>query len=84
MSIDAIAAERGLKATTIYNHLAKGIERDEVSLGKVISLQDNQLAAIRFAIEQYDGGKRLKPVYDALEGEFSYEVLRCVRSDMTR
>ena len=84
MDADAIAAQRGLKATTIYNHLARGIERNEVPLGKVVSLQHNQLEAIRFAIEQYEGGKRLKPVFDALEGEFSYEVLRCVRSDMTR
>ena len=84
MDADAIAAQRGLKATTIYNHLARGIERNEVPLGKVVPLQHNQLEAIRFAIEQYDGGKRLKPVFDALEGEFSYEVLRCVRSDMTR
>ncbi|MDH5436013.1 MAG: DNA helicase RecQ [Gammaproteobacteria bacterium] len=84
MNAEAIAEKRGLKATTIYNHLAKGIERDEIPLGDVIPLQSHQLEAIRFAIEQFEGGKRLKPVFDALEGEFSYEVLRCVRSDMVR
>jgi ATP-dependent DNA helicase RecQ len=84
MDAAAIAAQRGLQATTIYNHLAKGIERDEVPLSEVVPLQPQQLEAIRFAIEQYDGGKQLKPVFDALEGEFSYEVLRCVRSDMAR
>ena len=84
MDADAIAEQRGLKATTIYNHLAKGIERDEIQLHKVVRLPDNQIDAIRFTIEQYDGGKPLKPVFDALEGEYSYEVLRCVRSDMTR
>ena len=84
MDAEAIAAQRGLKAITIYNHLAKGIERDEVPLSEVVPLPQHQLEAIRFAIEQYEGGKRLKPVFDALEGEFSYEVLRCVRSDMTR
>ncbi len=83
MDADAIAVKRGLKATTIYNHLAKGIERDEVSLSKVVPMQQQKLEAIRFAIEQFDGGKRLKPVFDALEGEFSYEVLRCVRADMS-
>ena len=84
MNADAIAAERGLKATTIYSHLAKGIERDEVPLIDVVPLPQQKLEAIRFAIEQYDGGKRLKPVFDALEGEFSYEMLRCVRADMVR
>jgi ATP-dependent DNA helicase RecQ len=84
MHADAIADRRGLKTTTIYNHLAKGIECGEISLNEVVRLREEQLSSIRFAIEQYDGGKRLKPVFDALEGEFSYEVLRCVRSDMTR
>ena len=84
MNADAIASQRGLKATTIYNHLAKGIERDEIPLNDVVPLESHQLEAIRFALEQFEGGKRLKPVFDALEGEFSYEVLRCVRSDMVR
>ena len=84
MDADAIASQRGLKATTIYNHLANSIARDEIPLADVIPLLHHQLEAIRFAIEQHDGGKRLKSVFEALEGEFSYEVLRCVRSDMTR
>jgi len=84
MDADAIAVQRGLKASTVYNHLANGISRDEVELDKVVPLQHQQLEAIRFAIEQYDGGKRLKPVFDALEGEFSYEMLRCVRADVMR
>lgn len=84
MDANAIAVKRGLKATTIYNHLAKGIERDEVLLNEVMPMPQQQLETIRFAIEQYEGSKRLKPVFDALEGEFSYEILRCVRADMTR
>jgi ATP-dependent DNA helicase RecQ len=84
MHVDAIAAQRGLKTTTVYNHLAKGIECGEVSLNEVVRLQPQQLDSIRFAIEQSDSGKRLKPVFDALEGEYSYEILRCVRSDMAR
>ena len=83
-SADAIAEQRGLKATTIYNHLANGIERDEIPLQDVIKLEAQQIEAIRFAIEQFDGGKRLKPVFEALEEEYPYEVLRCVRSDMLR
>jgi len=84
MNAEAIATQRGLKETTIYNHLAKGIERDEIPLDKVVPLEQDQLKAIRFAFEQFDSGKRLKPIFDALEGEFSYEVLRCVRSDIMR
>jgi ATP-dependent DNA helicase RecQ len=84
MNAEAIAAQRGLKAITIYSHLAKGIERDEVPLNEVVALQEHQLEAIRFAIEHNEGGKRLKPVFEALEGEFPYEVLRCVMADLQR
>ena len=84
LNIEAIAAQRNLKATTIYNHLSRGIELGEVSLNEVVSLPPQQLEMIRFAIEHNDYGKRLKPVFDALEGAFSYDILRCVRSDMTR
>ncbi len=84
MDVEAIAAQRGLKITTIYSHLTKGIERGEVPLKEVVALPDHQLDAIRFAIEHHDGGKRLKPVFEALEGEFPYEVLRCVRAEMQR
>jgi ATP-dependent DNA helicase RecQ len=84
MNAEAIATRRSLKTTTIYSHLAKGIERDELPLVEVVALQPHQIEAIRFAIEHNEGGKRLKPVFEALEGEFPYEVLRCVLADMQR
>jgi len=84
MGVEQIATQRGLTVTTIYSHLGKGIARGELPLNEVVPLQAHQLEAIRFAIEHHDGGKRLKPVFDALEGEFPYEVLRCVRADLLR
>ena len=89
MSPEAIAAQRGLKATTIYNHVANAIGRGELDLIDLIDrglirLDPQQLDEIRFAIEQFDGNKRLKPVFDALEGRYSYEVLRCVRAESMR
>ncbi|MDH3355042.1 MAG: DNA helicase RecQ, partial [Chromatiales bacterium] len=84
MDIEAIAEQRDLKPTTIYSHLTKGIESGEVILTDVVTLQENQLEAIRFALEHNDGGKKLKPVFEALEEEFPYEILRCVRADINR
>jgi ATP-dependent DNA helicase RecQ len=88
-SPESIAEQRELKATTIYNHLANAIERGELELDDLINrdainLEQQQLEEIRFAIEQFEGGKRLKPVFDALEGRYSYEVLRCVRAESIR
>lgn len=82
MDVGAIAAQRGLKTTTVYSHLAKAIERGEVPLIEVVPLP--LLEAIRFAIEHNDGGKRLKPVFEVLDEEFSYEILRCVRAEMMK
>ncbi|MCW8918467.1 MAG: DNA helicase RecQ [Gammaproteobacteria bacterium] len=84
MNAEAIAAQRGLKPSTIYSHLAAGIARGEAALKEVVALEAHQLEAIRFAIEHHEGGKRLKPVFEALEGEFPYEILRCVQADMAR
>lgn len=89
MTPGSIATQRGLKATTIYNHIASAIERGELDLMDLINrdligLEQQQLDEIRFAIEQFDGNKRLKPVFDALQGRYSYEVLRCVRAECMR
>jgi len=80
MDIDAIATERGVKATTVYGHLAEAIEHGLLQLSDVVKLDEKTLEGIRFVFDQHEGGKRLKPIYDALEGKYSYEILRCIRA----
>ena len=77
----AIAHKRELTLTTVYNHLAKAIEQDEIELADAIELDDKQLKAIQFAFDQNEDGK-LKPVYEALEGEYDYGVLQCIRASL--
>ena len=74
-----IAHKRDLTLTTIYKHLSKAIEEGELELDDVVELDEKQLRSIRFAFEQNDSDK-LKPVHEALEGEFDYGVLQCVRA----
>lgn len=80
---EAIAEERSLKPSTIYSHLAEGLEHNVLSLKQVISLPDNEIAEIEtvliecFKTEQ----KRvLKPIYEKFEKKYSYEQIRCVSS----
>jgi ATP-dependent DNA helicase RecQ len=83
MDIEAIAQARDLKTSTVYNHLARGIEQGEIELNEVIKISDRELAAIQEAILATDDGQaKLKPVYDALDGMVDYEVLRCVKAAM--
>ena len=80
MEVEAIALRRGLKPTTVYNHMVPAIEQGEVPLEEVVVLPEEEMSAIRFAFEHHFEDKRLKPVYEALGGEYPYEVLRCVRA----
>ncbi len=84
MDAEAIAHQRGLKATTVYSHLAEAITHGNVSLQEVVSLPEEEITAIRFAFDQHFEDKRLKPVFEALGGEYPYEVLRCVRAALER
>ncbi|MGB5520673.1 MAG: RQC domain-containing protein, partial [Gammaproteobacteria bacterium] len=84
MDIETIAEQRNIKPATVYNHLAVCIEQGEIALNDVIHISDQELTAIQEAIlSTEDGQTKLKPVYDALDGMYDYEVLRCVRAAMT-
>ncbi len=83
-SPDEIAATRGLKVTTIYNHLAQAIAAGELETQEAIPLDDAQIKQIQQAILTTGGGETavLKPAYDALGGVYNYGVLRCVLAGM--
>jgi ATP-dependent DNA helicase RecQ len=84
MDVEQIALRRQLKPTTVYGHLAQAIAAGEAELTEVVGLDEPALKAIRFAFEQNEEGNRIKPVFEALGGEYSYDVLRCVKADMER
>ena len=74
-----IAHHRELTLATVYRHLAAAITSGELELNDVIELDDAALQEIRFAFEHSEDG-RLKPVYEALGGEYEYGILECVRA----
>jgi ATP-dependent DNA helicase RecQ len=82
VAVDEIARRRELQPTTVYSHLARCIEEGELRLEEAIELSDDEIKTIRYAFEQLDSdaGEALKPVYDALNGEYDYGVLRCIRA----
>jgi len=84
VGIDEIARQRALKPTTVYSHLARCIEVGELPLRQAVSLSEDELKTIRYALEQIppDSAMALKPAFDALNGEYDYGVLRCVRAGL--
>jgi len=83
LDVDTIAIKRNLKPTTVYSHLACCIGHGELKLNDVISINEQEINIIHEALLSVDDDrKKLKPVYDALDGMFDYNVLRCVQASV--
>ena len=81
LDVNAIADQRQLKTTTVYSHLASCIEQGDLKLDEVISLDQQEINIIHETILSIaDDSKKLKPVYDALDGLYDYNTLRCVQA----
>jgi len=79
-SIEEIAQERNLKASTIMSHLAELIEAGEtIDVEKLI--QPGHFEIIADALQQI-GGEVLKPVKEFLGEEYSYDEIKLVRALM--
>ncbi len=79
-SIADIARERGLSASTIENHVIRGIS--EGVLSKSGFLPENAELEIRNAIADMQPSEGTKVVFEALEKRFTYAQIRLVRDLM--
>ncbi len=85
-SVEQVASQRQLKETTVYNHLAHAIAQGKVLLQDVVDLTETEIEQIEDAMTALapEQQKALKPVFEQFDGEYSYEVLRCVRAHYQR
>ncbi|MBK8452606.1 MAG: DNA helicase RecQ [Thiofilum sp.] len=84
-SPERIAQLRELKLSTIYSHLAEAIEVGALALESVVQLDGAELQRIISAFDLLDENtKALSPIYEALEQQYSYEILKCVRASLGR
>jgi len=83
MSIPAIAQQRGLKTTTIYTHLAELITEGSLDLITVVELPLAEVTRIQGVMRaQTEPGT--KPLFDALGGQYAYDLLRCFQAEKLR
>jgi ATP-dependent DNA helicase RecQ len=84
IAIEQIAQQRDKKISTIYTHLADAIEIGLLDVRDVIDLDDGEYDEIVYTIESLedDEKSRLKPLYEALEEEYDYGILRCVQASL--
>ncbi len=82
--IEQIARQRNKTISTIYTHLADAIEVGLLDVRDVIDLDDGAYDEIIYTIEAMEDTdkSRLKPVYEALNEEYDYGVLRCVQASI--
>lgn len=83
-SIDEIAEKRGLKATTLYGHFADAIEAGMLKAPDILEIDDEDYEMIERTAEMLNTLEEgsFKPLYDELDGEFDYGILRCVVAGM--
>jgi ATP-dependent DNA helicase RecQ len=85
-SLDAetIAARRGIEVSTVLGHFAEAIEAGLVEARAVVGLEEAEIDEILAAFERcgtVDSGK-LGPAHAALDGQYSYGVLKCLLAEM--
>ena len=81
---EQIAEERGLQETTVYSHLAQAIAEEKLTPEDVLPLESFEFERIRreFTILPEESQTALKPVFKALNEQYAYGVLRCVRAGL--
>ncbi|MCK4866278.1 MAG: DNA helicase RecQ [Gammaproteobacteria bacterium] len=80
LDIDSIASQREIKLSTVYTHLADAIEVGLIEAKEVLQLSDGEHNEIINALEINMDDDKLKPAYDALEGQYDYGILKCVQA----
>ena len=87
MDVPMIAKQRGVKEKTIYVHLEKCIQEGELEVQDVVQLPEDDIDRIRdalFANSDEENRIKLTPVFEDLDGAYTYEVLSCVRAEILR
>lgn len=80
--IEDVARERDLKPASIWRHLSLAAQLGKIDYRKVLNLSDDEIELIATTMLAFKqkGIVALSPIYDTLEGKYSYEMIRLVRA----
>jgi len=76
--VTRIAKRQGLKPATVINHIEKLLDAGERLDLEYLKLPSDRYENIKSAFQDC-GDEKLKPVYEHLEGKYSYDELRLIR-----
>ncbi|MDD9892558.1 MAG: RQC domain-containing protein, partial [Gammaproteobacteria bacterium] len=79
LAIEDIAAKRRVGIPTIYDHLADCIDAKLLTLNEVTTLDSEAQQSILQAMSEHinPAAPKLRPVFEALDGQYDYGLLRC-------
>ena len=85
IGVDDIALQRDIKASTVYSHLAEAISLGLLDARGALSLDEAEYQRLVQVIEHFGEAAegRLKPAYEALEGQYDYGILKCVQAALS-
>ena len=81
---EEIAGARGIDVSTVFGHFAEAIEAGLIEAAAITGLDPADVDEITAAFERcgtVDSG-RLGPVHAALEGRYSYGLLKCMLAEL--
>jgi len=83
-SVEAVAGERGLTVHTVVSHLIQFAAKGAVDPADIHGLSPDAVKRVEKTLASFKtrGVTALKPVFEALGGEFDYEAIRCVQAGM--
>ena len=82
-----IAEQRELALSTVYGHIAQLIQHEYISFHAIFELADDELKMIEDQFVEQDDfmeAPKLRPVFEAFDEQYSYEILKCVYANLIR
>jgi len=81
LNIEQIATERGIKTSTVENHLTIYVESGDIDVGRLVD--DANRKKIEKAIDEL-GDYAMRPIREALDETVDYSMIRMVIADRKR
>ncbi|BCS89304.1 DNA helicase RecQ [Pseudodesulfovibrio sediminis] len=81
-SVEKVAEKRGLKPPSVWKHLGEAAKRGKIDYRNVVDLPDEELETILNSIKAFQakGVVSMTPVFEALDKQYSYDLIRFLRA----
>ncbi len=81
--VEGVAEKRGIKSATVYSHLTSCVKAGRIKAEDILDLSRDELRCIFDTISFFkeEGFEQISPIFNALSGLYSYEILRICRAE---